>query len=106
MNTKYLQTSKALETLIQAIEWRGLDQKIIWSQDDGTDMLWPEIKAYLLSVDREERKSLMGEWPYSKPSQRQDEELQSHTCSCPEWKKEIMLKELGEDCCKENNKKS
>jgi hypothetical protein len=61
MITKHLQTSRALETLIQAIEWRGLDQKIVWSQDDGEDMHWPEVKAYLLDVDREERRALIEE---------------------------------------------
>lgn len=61
MITKHLQTSRALEMLIGTIERRpSLHKNIVWLQD-GEDMNWPEIKAYLLDVDREERRALIEE---------------------------------------------
>ena len=47
--------------LIGTIERRpSLHKNIVWLQD-GEDMNWPEIKAYLLDVDREERRALIEE---------------------------------------------
>ena len=95
MITKHLQTSRALEMLISTIEKSSLHKYIVWLEDDADDMRWPEIKAFLLDVDREERRALI-----------EDTQLEADSCRCPEWKKEIMLKELGELCCSKKNIKS
>jgi hypothetical protein len=60
MITKHLQTSRALEMLISTIEKSSLHKYIVWLQD-GEDMNWPEIKDFLLDVDREERRALIEE---------------------------------------------
>jgi hypothetical protein len=61
MITKHLQTSRALEMLIGTIEKSSLHKYIVWLEDDADDMRWPEIKAFLLDVDREERRALIEE---------------------------------------------